>query len=87
MKLLPYRIIVLPDNGQGNTGRIVEENLRGNPWLLDHPEPENPEDPPPVPVLHDHIVFVKELSTEMEIDSVTHRIMHINAVLCTINGD
>lgn len=87
MKLLPYRLRVLPDNGQGNTGRIVEENLRGNPCLLDRPEPENPEDPIPPPVLHDHIVFVKEMSSEVEVDSVTYRVMHINAVLATINGE
>ena len=84
MKLLPYRLIVLPSNGVGNTGHITEENLRGYPCLLDHPSPEDPDDPPIPPVVHDHIVFCKELSTEVEIEGVTHRVMHIHAVLAII---
>ncbi len=49
------------------------------------PYGEIPEgEPPPERQRYDHIVFVREMSDEVEIDEVTYRAMSVDAVLAVI---
>lgn len=81
LNLLAYRVRVLVDENSNTTGMIVENNLRNYCGLLDrHPsgDPEIPDDPP---TQHNHIAFIKELTTEVEIDGETYLVMGINAIV------
>lgn len=79
--LLPYRVRVTLDEGKTNIGTIVESNLRGYNSLANGQISENPEDPDPPDILHQHIVFVREGADEVEIDGVTYLVMHITSIL------
>ena len=84
--LLQNRVRVLVDEGSTTTGVIVENKLQGYGGLTNHiaSEPsENPEDPPMEipPTVHNHIVFIKEMVVEVEIDAVSYLIMAIDAIV------
>ena len=86
------RLLVILDEGKHNIGRIVSSHCQGEPRLM---IPRIPEAVPPgqepqtVPEMehYDHIVFVKEMSDEVEIDSVTYLGMSVDAILAVIPDD
>ena len=84
--LLQDRVRVLVDEGSDATGIIVENKLQGYGGLTNHiasEPPENPEDPPIEipPTVHNHIVFIKEMAAEVEIDGTSYLVMTVNAIV------
>ena len=80
--------MVLLDEGSTNTGTVFQSDLAGYRGFT-HPiaVPEDP-DSPYLPVeSYDHVVFVKEMATEVEIDDVSYQAMHRNAVIGVITDD
>lgn len=88
-QLVSGRVLVTLDDGEQNIGRIVQHTCEGESRLMITPEPQevpNGEEPPPVAEIgrYDHIVFVKEMSDEVEIDGVTYIAMSADAILAVI---
>jgi len=88
-QLVNGRMLVTLDQGKKNIGRIVQHTCMGESRLMIPrvPEAVQPgEDPQPVPEMqwYDHIVFVKEMGDEVEIDDVSYVGMSIAAVLAVI---
>ena len=80
--LLSYRVLVLVDDGSENTGVIVEHKFRGYRGLLERPAPlENDDDLIGPDIFHSHIVFVKEMASEVEIDGIAYLAMHQRAIM------
>lgn len=89
--LLQNRIRVLADEGSDTTGVIVENKLQGYGGLSNHitsEPPESPEDPPIEipPTVHNHIVFIKEMAVEVEIDGASYLVMTVDAIAGYITG-
>ncbi len=83
-QLVSGRVLVALDAGKVNIGRIVQHTCEGESRLM-IPYGENPEgDPPPERQRYDHIVFVREMSDEVEIDEVTYRAMSVDAIFAVI---
>jgi len=83
-KLLDNQLLVLVDEGETNIGRIVQNNFRTQREFkvpADWYDPENPPDPLPEPTENTHVVFVREMADEVEIDGITYMGMHKNAVI------
>jgi len=75
--LLPVRcILVLPDAPDGSTGTICRRSSMGggifNSILIQSQE---------APFPHTHILYVKEMSTEVEVDEIEYLAMHETAVV------
>lgn len=84
-KLLSGRILVLADDDSDTTGVIVQQDLDGFRGLTKTPGPVG-EDEPSLPAeYHVHIVFVKEMAVEVEINGVAHLAMHRNAIVGTVS--
>lgn len=89
-KLLSGRLIVTLDDGEDNIGRIISHNCLGNRALMIPREPwsasEPGEEAPPVPEeeYYDHIVFVKEMSDDIEIDGTSYAGMNFSAIIAVI---
>lgn len=85
--LLDNRLLVLLDAGEDDRGMIVQSDLRSHRDFTvpaNSYDPENPPDPLPADTDYNHVVFVKEMATEIEIDGVSYRGMHKNAVVAII---
>lgn len=83
-QIVTGRVLVTLDDGEQNVGRIVQHTCIGESRLM-IPYGEIPEgEPPPERQRYDHIVFVREMSDEVEIDEVTYRAMSVDAVLAVI---
>ncbi len=85
--LMRGRLIVLPDAGSSNTGTVVQSNLgmyRGL-YMPREDAPGDPNDPWLSRVYNNHIVFVPEMTTEIEIDGITHKVMNMDAVVALIS--
>lgn len=83
-QIVTGRVLVTLDDGKDNVGRIVQHTCQGESRLM-IPYGEIPEgEPPPERQRYDHIVFVREMSDEVEIDEVTYRAMSVDAVLAVI---
>lgn len=76
--LLPINVIlVLPDEGdKPTTGVIFRRSLRGGGRF----QGENGTYPNPI-IESDHILFVREITTEVIVDEVEYLAMHENAVV------
>ena len=75
--LLPVRcILVLPDDGSETTGTIFKTSGMGGGVFIS-PLIQMQE----APIPHRHILFVKEMSTEVEVDGVEYLAMHETAVV------
>ena len=88
-KLVYERVLVTLDEGKLNIGRIVQHTCPGESRLMIPRVPQDVqpgEDPQPVPEMlwYDHIVFVKEMSDEVEIDGVSYVGMSVDAILAVI---
>ena len=83
-QIVTGRVLVTLDDGKDNVGRIVQHTCQGESRLM-IPYGEIPEgEPPPERQRYDHIVFVREMSDEVEIDEVTYRAMSAYAILAVI---
>ena len=87
IKLLSGRLLVTLDEGKNNIGKVTQDNL--NSFLRiprkvvetisgEEATPVAPEE------YYDHIIFVKEMSDEVEIDGVTYLGMHRDAIIAVI---
>ena len=88
-KLVYERVLVTLDEGKENIGRIVQHTCRGESRLMIPriPQVVQPgEEPQATPEIlwYDHIVFVKEMSDEVEIDGVSYVGMAVAAILAVI---
>ena len=88
-KLVHERVLVTLDEGKQNIGRIVQHTCQGESRLMIPRVPQDVqpgEDPGPMPEMqrYDHIVFVKEMSDEVEIDGVTYVGMSVAAIIAVI---
>ena len=83
-QLVSGRVLVALDTGKLNVGRIVQHTCEGESRLM-IPYGENPEgDPLPERQRYDHIVFIKEMSDEVEIGGVPYLSMSVDAILAVI---
>lgn len=82
-QLVSGRIRVMLDEDKENVGRIVQHTCKGEARLMIIPEQQ---EVPPVAEIeyYDHIVFVKEMSDEIEIDGVTYLGMSVDAIIAVI---
>lgn len=83
------RLLVTLDEGKDNVGRIIDSRCQGESRLMIPRTPEEVqpgEEPQSVPEMehYDHIVFVKEMSDEVEVDGVTYVGMSTDAILAVI---
>jgi co-chaperonin GroES (HSP10) len=78
--LLPnIRILVLPDEGETpSTGTIYRRSEMGGGHFVGSVPGRNPI------VESDHILFVREMATEVEIDGIEYMVMHEHAVVGVI---
>ena len=88
-QIVQDRLLVTLDEGKLNVGRIVQSLCQGEARLMIPRVPEviQPgEDAQPVPEMqwYDHIVFVKEMSDEVEIDGVSYVGMSVDAIIAVI---
>lgn len=91
-QLISGRLLVTLDDGKENVGRIVQDKCIGEPRLMIRYVPlEVPlgEESPPTPERqrYDHIIFIKEMSDEVEIDGATYVGMTMDAILAVIPED
>lgn len=89
VSLLSGRILVTLDVGKNNVGRIVQSNCSGFSGLMIPRVPVEilpGEEAPPIPEqeYYDHIIFVGEMSDEVEIDNVSYFGMKTDAILAVI---
>lgn len=89
VKLLSGRLLVTLDEGKNNIGRIVQHKCEGDPNLkIPREVVVVPPDEEPPPVLeqewYDHVIFVKEMTSEVEIDGVTYVGMKADAIIAVI---
>ena len=89
VKLLSGRLLAILDEGKDNIGRVAQHNYLGYrsmiiPKELVQATPDEETPPTPEDVYYDHIIFVKEMSDEVEIDGVTYTGMHRNAIIAVI---
>lgn len=75
--LLPIEcILVLPDVGSETTGMIVRKSSMGggvfNSVLIQSQQ---------IPSQHTHILFVKEMATEVQVDGIEYLAMHEHVVV------
>ena len=88
-QIVTGRLLVTLDRGKDNVGRVIESRCQGESRLMIPRVPEvvQPgEDPQPVPEMqwYDHIIFVKEMSDEVEIDGESYIGMSVDAILAVI---
>ena len=69
------RILVLLDGDSENTGTIFRKSAQGGGTFKGSADPE---------IISDHILFVKEMATRVEIDEVEYWAMQENAVVGVI---
>lgn len=91
-QLVSGRMLVTLDEGEQNIGKIVQHTCQGEARLMIAPERQEVppgEEPSPIAEIeyYDHIVFVKEMSDEVDIDSVTYLAMSVDAILAVIPED
>ena len=91
-QLVSGRLLVTLDEGKDNVGRIVQHDCQGEARLMiprAGPVVPEGEEPPIVPEMeyYDHVVFVKEMSDDVEVDGVTYVGMGIDAILAVIPDD
>ena len=79
--LIRGRLLILPDTGKDDRGVIYKSNLGGWRCLEISPEPTEPGEFSPQIENYNHIIFIKEMATEIEIDGVTYLAMHRNAIV------
>jgi len=73
------RILVLPDANSRTTGTIVQRSpMGGGVFKVTHGGVGGSDR------TYDHVLFVKEVATPVEIDSVEYMAMHVNAVVGVI---
>ncbi len=82
IELMKGRLLVLLDEGKDDRGVVFQSNLGGYCGLVVPGDP--PEDPMPPAESYSHIIFVKEMATEVEIDDVSYQAMHRNAIVGVI---
>ena len=83
--LMRGRLRVLLDNGETDRGTVVEANLGTYKGLyMPIVEPEDPEDPTAPRVCNNHVVFVPENTTEVEVEGITYKIMNMDAIVALI---
>ncbi len=86
-QIVTGRVLVTLDDGKDNVGRIVQHTCQSESRLM-IPFGEIPEgEPPPERQRYDHIVFVKEMSDEVEIAGVPYVGMSVDAILAVIPDD
>ncbi len=66
------RILVLPDVDSDTTGVIFRRSTQGGGFFKGGSDPE---------ITSDHVLFIKEMATAVEIDEVEYLAMHANAVV------
>lgn len=66
------RILVLLDDGSETTGTIFRKSGQGGGNFVGSSDPE---------IISDHVLFVKEMATRVEIDEIEYWAMHVNAVV------
>lgn len=66
------RILVLPDEQSESTGVIFRRSALGGGFFKGSSDPE---------ISSDHVLFIKEIATPVEIDEVEYLAMHVNAVV------
>lgn len=66
------RILVLLDDGSETTGTIFRKSVQGGGHFKGSGDPE---------IISDHVLFIKEMATRVEIDEVEYWAMHIEAVV------
>lgn len=78
--LLPGgRILVLPDEGdKPSTGIVVRRSMRGGGIFKSSPSGHVPTPPPEE---SDHVVFVREMAVEVEIDGINYLAMAQESVV------
>ena len=75
--LLPVKcILVLPDDGSETTGTIFKTSAMGGGIFIS-PLVQMQE----VPATHHHVLFVKEMSTEVNVNGIEYLAMHESAVV------
>lgn len=85
IELMKGRLLVLLDDGEDDRGVIFQSNLGGYSGLVVPRElPEDPEDPIPPIEQYNHIIFVKEMATEIEVDGVAYQAIHRDAIVAVI---
>lgn len=89
VKLLSGRLLVTLDEGKENVGVIVQHECQGDRSLMVPREvvevPPGSEAPPvPEQEYYNHIIFTKEMSSEVEIDGVTYIGMSREAIIAVI---
>lgn len=85
--LMRGRLIVLPDAGSDTTGVVIESNLgtyRGLYMPRESP-PSDPNDQWPFRIPNLHVVFIKEMTAEIEIDGTVHKVMNMDAIVALIS--
>lgn len=89
VKLLSGRLLVTLDDGKENVGVIFRHECQGDRSLMvPRPVVDVPVggEAPPVPEqeYYDHIIFVKEMSDEVEVDGVTYIGMNRDAIIAVV---
>lgn len=86
--LMRGRLRVLVDDDAENRGIVVEANLGTYMGLympiVEPEDPEDPEDPTAPRVYNNHVVFIKELAAEVEVDGTVYVVMNMDAVVALI---
>lgn len=80
--LISDALLVLVDEGEDDRGIIYAHNLTSGILSLPRTTPP-PLEPTPISEaeFHSHIVFAKDMATEVEINNVSYQAMNINAVV------
>jgi len=89
-QIVSGRLLVTLDEDKNNIGRIIESNCKSESRLMTPSESiYDPLDETPTQPIeyYDHIVFVKEMSDEVEIDDVSYVGMSVDAILAVIPDD
>ncbi len=89
VKLLSGRLLVTLDEGKENVGVIFRHECQGDRSLMIPREvvdvPVGAESPPVAPEqYYNHIIFVKEMSDEVDVDGVTYIGMNREAIIALI---
>ncbi len=87
-QIVSGRLLVTLDAGKENVGRIIQHKCNAEARLMVLPAPPVPEgEPTPAIAYYDHIVFVKEMSDEVEVGGVPYIGMSVDAILAVIPDD
>lgn len=79
--LLPFRVRVLCDEGKGNTGTIIEHELRGYSGLITPGEGENPS------LEHDRVFFLESGTEKLDINGTEYALMHMHNILAYLTDE